>query len=211
MAYLNLTDEKILTVLMSAGYSPSFIENFSIRQISLKSKLPYSDTHKSIRKLKDMGIVRLTKLSNSWIVAYNFDEITVGAYIEGLKAKIFLSKHLNIQYFLKLFEKKIPFVSYSIIIFGSYAKGKSKKGSDIDMIILTEKDKIDVIEKVYKTMNFYSTLKIDAHFFTYKELIQMLKATTKVNIATESYKNHVILSGAENYLKCLKKVQNENK
>lgn len=207
MAYLNSTDEKILTALLSSGYKQSNLELFSIRKISQKAELAYADTYNAIKKLEKKDLIKVKEIANNKAVMFNYEETIVGSYIENLKTKKFLKKFSKINHFLNLFKEQIEFISFTIILFGSYAKGKQKKNSDLDLIILCEDNFLEELEQAFNKAKEYSTLKFDVNIFSYKEFTSMLKENKKINIATEAYKNHFILTGYENYFKCINKAQ----
>ena len=68
----------------------------------------------------------------------------------------------------------IEFVS--IVIFGSYAEGKQKEKSDLDIALFVNsvEDKKNC-ELSMKSAELKSILKIDAHIITKDEMLQMLK------------------------------------
>ena len=68
---------------------------------------------------------------------------------------------------------------YSIVIFGSYAHGKQKKDSDLDVA-------------VFKSMEIKSLIKIHGHAITKDEFLEMLKVDYE-NLGKEIARKHLII------------------
>ena len=99
--------------------------------------------------------------------------------------------------------QNINFPDYSLILFGSYAKGKADKHSDLDIaIIVSEKDKEEA-ERATKPVKRMSSLEIHFLEFTYKDFIEMLKSKDN-NVGKEIIKNFVIFKGGEQFYDCLR-------
>lgn len=64
---------------------------------------------------------------------------------------------------------------YSAVVFGSYAVGKEKKGSDIDVAIFIESDeRKKEMEAIARNANLKSVLEMDVHVITRSEMVEML-------------------------------------
>jgi len=98
---------------------------------------------------------------------------------------------------------KIPTKDYVFIVAGSYASGKQKKESDIDIAILVD----DCIEtkKVYAELAHYCEInipKIHLQAFKNREFIAML-CNKEANYGKEIVKNNLILTGGQTYIRLL--------
>lgn len=172
-----------------------FIENkeeqFSILFISKHLNMNYRIAFSEIKKLEKEKIIGIKKLGNSNQCFYNykFNEKTLAVEIQR-KEHLLKDKNINVIY-TRLNEIKDPL--YILIVFGSYAKGKETKGSDIDLCIISNNQEIK-----NKALQIIRTISLNIHCldFSVKEFADMLK-TTENNVGKEIIKNNVILKGAE--------------
>lgn len=106
--------------------------------------------------------------------------------VEVEKSKDFLQKNAKINLALKEISGKI------VCVFGSYAKGIQKSGSDIDLFVvggsrahikkIAQKYDLDLSEKIY----------------TEKQFIKALKE--KSPLISEIVSNHIIIKGFEDFI-----------
>jgi predicted nucleotidyltransferase len=81
-------------------------------------------------------------------------------------------------------------------VFGSYAKGAQKKGSDLDLFIVGY-NKTDHYSKLGKELDIDISIK----FFTEKDFIKLLKQRNP--LVNEIVNNHVLLFGSEKFIDLL--------
>lgn len=103
---------------------------------------------------------------------------------EQYKLLAFMEKHTLIRAIIEKIEEHISGVA---VIFGSYAKGTDKKGSDLDLLIIGKYD-----EKIHRIAKTYG-LEID---------IKHRKSFGKSSdtILNEAAKDHIVLKGVEQYV-----------
>ena len=84
---------------------------------------------------------------------------------------------------------------FVFLVFGSYAKGRPTKSSDIDIMFISNDENFEG-----KIQNITSLLPIKTHVlvFTEEEFIRM-KDSKKSNVVKEGMGNNMILYGIENY------------
>lgn len=174
-----------------------FIENkdksFSINYISKKLKLNYRIAFEEIKKLEDKKLISINKLGNSNQCRFNysFNEMILKAELDRRDE---LLKNTDIRLiYERIKEIKDPF--FTLLIFGSYAKKKQAKNSDIDICLMTDNEEIN--KKIKKTLNLIPS---DIHLldFTAEEFMEMLE-TRKNNVGKEIVNDNVILFGIENF------------
>ncbi len=112
--------------------------------------------------------------------------------LEDFKTKHLLSvaEEHKAQHYLELFELKsvvssiLPYAD-TIIIFGSFAKGTEKEGSDLDLVIIqsSSRSKIEEIFRLFPR-------EVNAHYVTWKEFISSFQKRN--HLALEIRKDHVI-------------------
>ena len=175
-------------------------KSFTINEISNSLEEYYSFVHRTISNLIKDGIIIKNKAGKSHLCSLNLG-------IEKTIALIQLSEIENRDEFYSI-NKELKLVLedfvnsassqnriITIILFGSYAKGTSTKGSDIDALLVTGRkfnvDKIarEIYAKYGKEMNVVMMTPEDFKKQKGKEIIR------------EIIKNHYVLYGAENFVK----------
>ena len=112
-------------------------EQFTIRHIARKTKIPKSTVHKYLKKLKSMNLI--TKDNYASNTRY-FKIKKINYFIEKIYASG-LIEHLKNFY-----------VPSCIILFGSFRKGDSVASSDIDIFLETTKMKETDLAKFEKKL-----------------------------------------------------------
>jgi predicted nucleotidyltransferase len=132
---------------------------------------------------KDIGniILYTLNLNNNLVFSY-FNILIKGELPPLVKNSL---KHINQEF------SNIEFVS--IVIFGSYAEGKQKDKSDLDIAIFVNspEDK-KRCELAIKSVELKSILQIDAHIITKNEMLQMLKDTHE-NLGKQIAYKHLVI------------------
>lgn len=108
-----------------------------LRQISKMAKLPLKTTQNALSALEGMHILRSTVEGKNKYFSINFDNIQAKHYI--LQAEAYKTCMLLESYPLKMFVKSLD-VDAPIICFGSFAKFKADKNSDLDLLIISDKE-----------------------------------------------------------------------
>ncbi len=129
---------------------------------------------KAMVKFLAEDLVKKREVGNIILYAINLDNNTVFSYFDILiKEK---SPNL-VKSSLKIIREELSNTEFvSLVIFGSYAEGKQKEKSDLDIAILvnsTEDKKSCGLSM--KSAELKSILQIDAHVITKDEMLQMLK------------------------------------
>ncbi|RLE41118.1 hypothetical protein DRZ77_00005, partial [Candidatus Woesearchaeota archaeon] len=98
-------------------------------------------------------------------------------------------------------EIKNPF--FICVVFGSYAKGTARKGSDLDLCVITNEEKVD---REINTILDITPFEIHYLKFSSDEFIKMLK-TTEFNVGKGIVKNKIILKGIEEFYELINYVK----
>jgi len=171
-------------------------ESFSIRKISLLRKINYKSAYISLKALEKDGIVDLKRIGNTIVCKFNdkFNDLVFRA--EYLRREdLFKNKNFLIIH-NRLAELKFPFI---LLMFGSYAKGTQTKHSDIDLLLIINKENFGAVK------NQISILPLNTHLtnVSYESFIRM--ATSKeFSVVSEALKKNIILIGIEEYYRLLK-------
>ena len=183
---------KILKLLLSNRE-----EVFTIKKISERTKINYRIAYEKILSLEKEGLVNVTKTGNTKVCKFTnkFDKKVFEAEYER-RRDLFKNKD-----FLVLYRRFSELQSHFIaLLFGSYAKGKATKHSDIDLLTIGGDEKeIDSVISLWPE-------KIHLTSATYKDFIQMAKSK-EFTVVSEAIKNNIILIGIEDYYRLLKNAE----
>ncbi len=200
MVYLQLekTDFEVLGFLIE-----NLDKEFSIKEIADRLKRPYVKIHSSIKRLNDKKIIKEEIKGKSHYCSVDYkNNINVVCFINSQKAKEFLQKNKKIKLIIEDITEKIKISDYTLLLFGSYAKGNPDKHSDLDIALINSSEDKKEIERVISSVKRLASLDIHHLEFSYKEFIEMLKSK-EMNVGKEIVKNHIIFSGCEQFYNCL--------
>ncbi|MEK6816463.1 MAG: nucleotidyltransferase domain-containing protein, partial [Nanoarchaeota archaeon] len=156
----------------------------------------------AIRKFKGENLISERKVGRSSLYRVNLDSDALLDYFI-LISKQRLPQHI-IRFLARFREEQdrhCPF--YSLVIFGSYADGSNKKGSDIDVAIFIDR-KDPRFNLVLNGIDLLSTAKVDAHLITSGEFVEML-SNQEQNLGKEIARNHLVISNPSIFYSLLKK------
>ena len=132
MVQTNLKWDKILELFFEYPKS-----NFTVREISKKTKIPSSSVQRYLEKLRNEGLIKKNK-------------IVVTAYSKFLKAFFVMDKIYRTGLIDYLYKELNP---SAIIIFGSVRKGEYDYESDVDLFIESSIKKNVDLKKFEKELN----------------------------------------------------------
>ena len=175
-----------------------FIEEKSpktIREISKKIKSDYKITHTATQRLLEKDILTSKRIGKSSLCELNNSYYGVEIYESENKRKDNLLKNKDLKQLFNEIMSKVKSSFFIFLIFGSYAKGKSTKSSDIDILFVSNESGFE--EKISGILSLLP-IKTHALVFTEEEFIRM-KDSKKSNVVKEAIENNVILYAIENY------------
>ena len=187
------TPEKIVLVFLENSE-----KDFTIRELSKLVGIDYKSVYFAVDSLHKIGILEKRKAGNSILCKLGkvFDHI-IYKVEEYRKNELLKNNTIRVIYNEM---KKVKSSFYVCLLFGSYAKGKVTKSSDIDMIIVAENK--ESLEKELDNIIESIPIKIHLLTFTPKEFLSnLLAGNTVVNEAVEK---NIILYGIESYYRLLK-------
>ncbi len=176
---------------------------YTVREIAKNIGQDYRITHETVSRLAEKGLIEKEKKANLNLCRLNFKKnMSVLSYIESTIAQGFLEKNKDVGIIITDLLKSIKIPCFTLILFGSYAKGRRKK-SDLDLLFLVpdRKSEKDVSAGVF-SIERITPIKIHDIILTYGEFSKMLEEK-KTNLAKEILDNHVIFYGSEAYYKTL--------
>lgn len=192
------TQLKIMQVFASR-----ITEKFSIRQISKLLETPYPLAHRSIKSLIKEKFLQKDDHS---LISLNYRENHSDlSYIESLRKEYFLRKNKAIRLFMDDTLESMQLDYFTLLVFGSYASGKQRKKSDVDILIIAQKPKdVEKTEKLMENVADNFSTKFHINVISAESAMEMLAKREEKNLMNETLNNHIILFGAENFYRLMK-------
>lgn len=176
-------------------------EKFSIREIARQVKIDYKLVHNSVQRLTAKKIITKQKYGKTELCEINLSEaISDLILVEQRRTHQFLEINRGIKLMVQEIMEKIKNPYYTLIIFGSYAKGTQHQRSDIDLLVIVpNKEFISDAERIIHSVISINPLKIHLIITTATDFKEMVEAKESLNVGKEVVKNHIIIHGAEAY------------
>ncbi|MBI2665215.1 nucleotidyltransferase domain-containing protein [Candidatus Woesearchaeota archaeon] len=167
----------------------------TIREISKQIKADYRITYIAVQKLVRKKALIARTIGKSTLCEFNRWYYGVDIYLAEEERKEEIFKNSDIKQMYHEVITRIGTSFFILLLFGSYAKGKQTKNSDIDLLFITNGDHFE-----HKIMDILSLLPLKTHclFFTEEEFIRM-KDAKKPNVVQEAIENNILLYGVESY------------
>ncbi len=182
-----------------------FVDNkdktFTIKKAAEALKINYRIAYEEIMELEKEGLLRIARHGNSKVCGFIHKYCSKVVEVEeARKQELFKDKNLTVLC-RSLDEIKSPF--YILALFGSYAKGTNRKGSDIDLCIIS--DSPEVIKEAHSIVSITA---LDIHLldFTSGQFSQMVNRKN-FNVGNEIVLNSIILHGLEGFYQLVNNAQ----
>ncbi len=196
---LSATELKIVQVLFE-----DFTRQYTIREMALRLKRPYPQVHRGVGLLCKRGLVFKRTLGKSSVLSLNFEkQFEEYILVELERKKAVLGQYSRLKLLCYDLER-LPLTQYICILFGSYAAGKARQGSDIDVLFVIP-DTYDYAMFEKSVRGVLTSSLVDVQITTEQGLVEMWQTPGKFNVGNELLKKHVVLYGAEAFLRLRRK------
>ncbi len=175
-----------------------FIENRkpkTIREIAQQIKADYRITHTAIQRLKGKNIFEVQTIGKSSLCSLSEKYFGTSLYEAEHERREEILKNKNINQLYREIMSKVKTVFFFLLLFGSYAKGRHTRSSDIDMLFISNESNFE--SKVLGVLSLLP-LKTHALVFTEEEFVRMKDSKTS-NVVQEAIESNIILYGIEAY------------
>lgn len=187
------TKTKILMFLLSHKN-----QQFTINNIAKSTSVDYKAVYLEVQKLIKNSIIDAKTAGHTTLCSLmpkKFDsDIFIAEYVR--REELFKNKNFKVlcSYFQEI---KEPF--FIFLLFGSYASGKTRRNSDIDIMLIVDNEKLT---NQIKNKTKLIPLNIQLVTFTSEEFLSQLR-TTEFNVGKEAFNNNIVLFGIENYYRLI--------
>lgn len=182
--YLNRNNKLEIISLFRGNYKARFY----LREISTVSKMPLKTCQNTLSNLEKAKILKSKIEGKNKYFSLNLENIKTKSYLqqaEIYQTDLFIEKYPQFKIFLKSLETTVP-----IVVFGSFAKFTADKNSDLDLLIISNKE-----------------LKLPFHLLPFKpHQINMSEKTflkainQQEDLIKEVEENHIILNNHSFYV-----------
>lgn len=177
------------------------LKSKSLHQIAVSTGLSYVTVHKIIPRLIKRKLVKHEKKGKANLISIDLER---GA-LEKLSSAILSEKSRLTKKYPKLailareIEEALVGEFYILLLFGSYAKEKPKKESDIDFLfIIPNRKDIEIYkEKINKALKLFPTVKKDFNIVSTRDFMDMLNQ--RYSVGREAFQHGLVLFGTEPY------------
>ena len=163
-----------------------------------------SNLQNAIKAFRDESLIRVLELGRMRMISLNFDNNKLFDYISIFGKEFFSHIPFNILYELQegiLKENEF----FSLVVFGSYASGKQKKNSDLDVAVIVPSEDIKKkISLAVKSVKRKVLIEVHEMIFTREEFLEMLRADEE-NVGKEIARNHFVFYGLPEFYKLILK------
>jgi len=181
----------------------NILSEFTLKEIMNNlNKRSYNWAHKAIKKLSSDVLISMKK-GNTIVVKLNLKSPSAITYLAYLDRKEAYEKKVTlVDEIIESCSKATPY--FTLLVAGSYAIGNVRKGSDIDLVIITvDEDKKKEIRPYIKEVTRFSGIDFDVHIVTKEEFYRMLIADEE-NFGKEVFRKHLLFYGVEAYYHIIK-------
>jgi len=187
------TENKIIKCLIECK------KEMTIRELANAVKSDYKIVHTAVNRLLKKRILSGKNIGRSIVVNFN-NKLSKEVLQAEFERREELLKNKDLKVMLDSIKNNLKTVNFVLLLFGSYAKKKETKNSDIDLMFIVPDLKL---EKEIEASISLLPLKIHSLVFSDKQFIDM-KNSHELNVVKEVIKNNVILYGIEQYYELLK-------
>jgi predicted nucleotidyltransferase len=197
---LNRTDVRILEFLLG-----NLEKDSSMNGIAEGIKVSYPAVRERTILLREKGVTSIREVNPTQSLCRasvdNAGNASVFSYVEFLRKERFMAGKKELKATVEDILGGIAESSFTMILFGSHAKGKERPSSDIDILFLTDGNEDRIMDAV-ATAGRLTKRKIHAITMTYDDFFRPNKKGA-AGLQREVLESHVIVYGAEAFYRML--------
>jgi predicted nucleotidyltransferase len=179
--------------------------DFTILKIAQHTGKTNRLTYSTVKKLEEEHMITIQKKANLRLCKLSLENPQMIALIESLRWLDFTRKRSDVGLLVTDIVSKSELPYFTLVVFGSYAKGTMTKRSDLDMLFVIPDRKFeDTVETAIKSARALSNVPVHDVVVTYAEFASMLRET-KINVAKEALEARYVGYGAEAFYTLLRR------
>ena len=157
-----------------------------------------------INSLKSKNVLIEKKIGRTGLLSLNLNEELTYTYISlSSHKKIPSNIEATISSLINEITNITPFCA--IVVFGSYALGKQKKDSDIDIaVFIDDETKKHAVESAVNRIKLKTVFEMDVHIIPKKEMKDML-TTDEENLGKQIARKHIAVYNNRIFYEMIKK------
>ena len=171
--------------------------DINISRIGKGLKMDYKNTHNIVKRLAKKGILDLKIFGRSLkvtLIDKNGPQIIEAEY--SRREDVLKDNNLRVIHDNYCRNMKSKF--YTMLLFGSHAKGTSTKRSDIDLLFIVPDGLAETYEADIQRIASMLPFELHLNIFTEKDFLAM-KNSREFTVGSEAIKNNILLHGIEAY------------
>jgi len=170
-----------------------FDKEFTMHGLANILSIPYASFYRTVGDMKDQ--LKITKIGKSKVLRLNLNNPVIQSYL-AISSEEEKNNFLIGQPIIKAIQKELD-TEDIVLLFGSYAKGKERQKSDIDLIIINKAGRRSIS---FSKLELVFRKKINPIFFKRKEFRSMLKEKSE-NVGKQAIRSHIVLNNPEGFWK----------
>lgn len=172
-------------------------EELNILNVSKGIKMDYKNIYSIIKRLEKINVIKIETFGQSNRVKLR-NVVHHIIFEAELKRRNEILKNKNLMVIYNSFRRVIKSNLYILLLFGSYAKKRQTKSSDIDLLFICPDGLQDTFEIDVNRVSRSLPLQLHPLVFSESQFNEMINAKES-NVGKEALKNNVILYGIEQY------------
>jgi len=153
----------------------------------------------SLKELAESGLLISRRKGNLGLFSLNLENPLL------IQALNYLESQRNLDFpelgIIMEIVNRVPLKNYCLLVFGSYASGKSAKSSDIDICFLVESEQAAKKIKPYlDEIKLNHPVNIDEHYVTFDDFVEMLLRQEE-NLGKQIHRKHILFFNPDIYHK----------
>jgi len=166
-------------------------KSFTMHSLSKMIRVPYATFYRTIQKMKEIVIIEVVGKSKT--LSLNVGNPTIKSYL-AISSEEEKEEFLKKQPIIGKIASELK-TDEIVVLFGSYAKGAQREGSDIDLLIVNKRGDKSISFSKYELL---FKKKINPVFVTRREFVQMIHDKSE-NLGKQALRGHIILQNPESF------------
>jgi predicted nucleotidyltransferase len=192
-------------------FKKDIFDSLTFKQIKEQSKQNSNNIVQiALKEFQNQNIIQSKKTGDVTSYNLNLNNNLALSYLNLINEYEIKKTKIPIKIMDEIQKRVFRYTEFFImIVFGSYAKSKATKKSDLDIAFIVEseaakKETIPYIETIKRR----EIISIDYHIFTKAEFLEMLKADIE-NVGKQIFKSNIVYYGYIPYCNLIKGEKNE--